>query len=637
MCSNAYSLKVYMDDATQRLQNAARKVDGDAGSVILAILTFIFVTLPSIALTVLSFVTITVPTTIYAVLSYTITLRVPFTSVLLSLVAVAALTTVFVRYRYLNKYSKLKATPIAKDDSFDLHPDAATMDDGKPGFHNYLDEFLSAIKIFGYLEKPVFHELARHLQTRKLVAGDTLSLEHDRSFYVVVDGLVQVYVKSDEHESLQRDEDYLDEDQSNGYTLLNEVGSGGTLSSLFSILSLFTDQVKIRYEEHTPEDPEVQATSPNIRPSGSPMPSPLINGSPRGRPHLQSEFDITRLDLNPRQRRASKLQASHGATDFRTPSPNRRPEAINPVHLNIVARATEDTTLAVLPPEAFQRLTHKYPNAAAHIVQVILTRFQRVTFLASHKYLGLTKEVLRAEKAINDIATYALPRSFFENSGMEKLRQEFSAENETATADNDEGETYFSTHPSPAATDTYFALDPPTPAAGLRPAFLSEMTRKSSITSASKKGSRPSSITTPADLLNDARSRRDQNGRPRRTSIQTPGAETDQDAKFSLHEEVMDCICKSIGCVQNAVAMPDSIEQSPRLNPQDSVFHRAVFNNALAQGHQWVTFPTTCLYIPGQVIARLLRRTSTSASMYRNSSKVTCLSSKESVMQAYTT
>lgn len=38
----------------------------------------------------------------------------------------------------------------------------------------------------------VFHELARHLQTRRLLAGETLSLD-SADFYVVVDGTMQVY------------------------------------------------------------------------------------------------------------------------------------------------------------------------------------------------------------------------------------------------------------------------------------------------------------------------------------------------------------------------------------------------------------------------------------------------------------
>jgi hypothetical protein len=35
----------------------------------------------------------------------------------------------------------------------------------------------------------------------------------------------------------------------------------------------------------------------------------------------------------------------------------------------LVARATVDTTLAVIPAEAFTRLTKKFPKASAHIVQ----------------------------------------------------------------------------------------------------------------------------------------------------------------------------------------------------------------------------------------------------------------------------
>ncbi|KAK4690372.1 hypothetical protein P7C70_g9601, partial [Phenoliferia sp. Uapishka_3] len=145
----------------------------------------------------------------------------------------------------LDRYTTLKDPPLVKDEGFDLHPDLATSDPAGPGFHNYLDEFLSAIKVFGYLEKPVFHELARHLQTRRLVAGDTLDLSSDKSFYIVVDGCVQVFAQTGQSSSANK---YDDEDD-NGYQLLNNVQSGGTLSSLFTILSLFTEDVELRYDE----------------------------------------------------------------------------------------------------------------------------------------------------------------------------------------------------------------------------------------------------------------------------------------------------------------------------------------------------------------------------------------------------
>jgi len=56
---------------------------------------------------------------------------------------------------------------------------------------------------------------------------------------------------------------------------------------------------------------------------------------------------------------------------------------------------------------------------------VILTRFSRVTFSAAHEYLGLTSEVLRTEKAVNDIAVHHPPAPFYESGGLENLRQQF--------------------------------------------------------------------------------------------------------------------------------------------------------------------------------------------------------------------
>lgn len=42
-----------------------------------------------------------------------------------------------------------------------------------------------------------------------------------------------------------------------------------------------------------------------------------------------------------------------------------------------VARATVDSTLAVIPAEAFRRLTRKFPKASAHIVQGAFAPFSR--------------------------------------------------------------------------------------------------------------------------------------------------------------------------------------------------------------------------------------------------------------------
>src|ERR1700712_2860656 len=114
---------------------------------------------------------------------------------MLILVAIVSTLSWFVRYRFLNMYSRLPPEPQRKEPEIDLYPDTQE-DDSKTGFSNYLDEFLSAIKVFGYLERPVFHELTRSMQTRKLIAGETLNLEEEKGFCLVVDGLVEIFVKS---------------------------------------------------------------------------------------------------------------------------------------------------------------------------------------------------------------------------------------------------------------------------------------------------------------------------------------------------------------------------------------------------------------------------------------------------------
>jgi len=54
----------------------------------------------------------------------------------------------------LNDYTQLKEPPLVKADANELHPDV-NVPEPTPPFHNYLDDFLQAIRVFGFLEKPV--------------------------------------------------------------------------------------------------------------------------------------------------------------------------------------------------------------------------------------------------------------------------------------------------------------------------------------------------------------------------------------------------------------------------------------------------------------------------------------------------
>ncbi|KAF9111573.1 phosphatidylcholine and lysophosphatidylcholine phospholipase [Mortierella sp. AM989] len=475
----------------------------------------------SFSFSVLGFMTMTVPTALYRILSWSFTLHLTFTTLLVAAVLLCFIAWAVIRYRILTKYSRLpKTDPGKHGSSFDLHPDNPfkSPQEEKENM-TYPDEFLSAflssIKIFGYLEQPVFHELARHLQTRRMPAGDTIFQHPDleRSFYIVVDGCVQVYEQVDKDED-DDDSDVQDSadpwnDPNHNYQLLNEVKNGGTLSSMFTILSLFTENVKLRHEDEPLKEfkrsdsrskPEEESTSP-IEPdqrrkndsinraSSPPMSSSgkwkhssahgtgLRNkgnthtpNSPLSNPNHMAVFDDSvetaevssegMDDNTPTQssikgfesvesddQQQANSQHSHhhhhhhyhhhhhqpqssqasGAEGYKTPNAKRRV---------IVARAMVDTTLAVIPAEAFHRLTQKFPQAAAHIVQVILIRFQRVTLLTGHKYLGLTKELLRMERNINEIGSYGLPPNFFRPKTMEYLKSKFSTVREESDDDD---------------------------------------------------------------------------------------------------------------------------------------------------------------------------------------------------------
>ncbi|KAF9428692.1 phosphatidylcholine and lysophosphatidylcholine phospholipase [Podila epigama] len=475
----------------------------------------------SFSVRVLTFMTMTVPSSVYRLLSWSFTLHLTFTTLLVVIAIMCFLAWAVIRYRVLTRYSRLPKASLAKHgSSFDLHPDnpLKSPQDEKEAL-SYPDEFLSAflssIKIFGYLEQPVFHELARHLQTRRLPAGDTI-LQHpelEKSFYIVVDGCVQVFEKMGQDQD-ESEDDNCDHDNDNDnnhnhwdehdqrYQLLNEVKNGGTLSSLFTILSLFTENVKLRHEDEplkefkrvesrsirSEEDPTSPTLSspvntrdsrrksssqqhqqqqshdastlsthssrkkfnnihaPGLRASKSTVHTPT---SPLSNPDHMAVFDeddattacessTDGVDMTPRQSDFVGFDrpSGHQEDDYHQPRPHdskyrsqQHRSGYQPPKMKrrvIIAKAMVDTTLAVIPAEAFHRLTQKFPQAAAHIVQVILIRFQRVTLLTGHKYLGLTKELLRMERRINEIGSYGLPPNFFRPKTMEYLKAKFS-------------------------------------------------------------------------------------------------------------------------------------------------------------------------------------------------------------------
>ncbi|KZO92752.1 patatin-domain-containing protein [Calocera viscosa TUFC12733] len=586
--------------------------------------------------TLVAFSTVSVPRFIYLVVTYSFTLQLTFPYLVSIFIILVIGVSVTAHYRYFAKYRELKEEPLPKGDAKELHPDVVS--DTPPNFHSYLDEFLQAVRVFGFLERNVFHELARHLQTRRLIAGDAISLDQDHSFYAVIDGVVQVYAQQGSSSSGHDSGGALDEDDLNGYQLLNEVSSGGTLSSLFTILSLFTEDVPMSWPD--PQEEEEDLTTALVL-----APRQTISPLSIGQQGTGTDTDVPRFTLpfTKRENASSSPVSStepseatirelgdetpasrvriQGTPDYietppmrqgplpgRSTPHSRRPDykssssLLHDVRHGTVARASMDTTLAVIPAEAFRRLTKNFPKASAHIVQVILTRFSRVTFNVAHKYLGLTTELLRTEKSINDLACHPLPTSFYEGGGMQRLRQRFAPELESDKSSDSPDTDYFAYEPpsnNTTARNTPFVKPMPS-LARTKMADIITNSAPSTLSgaTASRESSGMSYQKTPMTPAFPVRSSMNQVGAgdlftmtnpsseyvpsfnrpssttatpflgPRRrgksdASVQDIAALTMED--FDLREEVMTCLARSIGLQQPS--SPESMEPSPAVTP----------------------------------------------------------------------
>lgn len=411
----------------------------------------------------LKLTTISVPTLLFTLFSTSLTVTMNATTLLFLVALVVSAVTWVVRYRYLNMYSRLPPEPQRKEPELVLFPDAN--EEGiKPGLSNYLDEFLSAIKIFGYLERPVFHELTRSMQTRKLIAGETLNLEDEKGFCLVVDGLVEIFVRSrSSHRDQQpetrdsrnasRDSSCAGEDEhaepsQQKYQLLTEVRNGAPMSSIFSIMSLFTENVGLGLPpEDGAESTPAHRTVDLERPSSAGFSHGHDARGPRSRTPDSERLDGQHVSIveetehmsptSPSKAGLSRIPSislDTSSTSRGTPRPTANGPPVNSVHPDLIARATVDTTIAIIPASAFRRLIRIYPKATAHIVHVILSRFQRVTLATAYNYLGLTNEVLHTEKNMMNYTSWQLP-NILRGDALDRLKEKFKQERERAGED----------------------------------------------------------------------------------------------------------------------------------------------------------------------------------------------------------
>ncbi|KAF2725082.1 patatin-domain-containing protein [Polychaeton citri CBS 116435] len=607
-------------------------------SMLWGLLVGIFTILPSLLYWLIAFVTLTLPTWAFSFLSTSLTFTMNMTTLLLLLAILASTVSWFARYRFLNMYSRLPPEPARKEPQIEIFPESQETDN-KPGLANYFDEFLSAIKVFGYLERPVFHELTRTMQTRKLMAGETLLLEEEKGFCLVVDGLVQIFVKSDRRaerdlncSSPPTDDEHNDHGHNHkAYQLLTEVKNGAPMSSLFSILSLFTDDVKFRHDEdddmnHSghlsaqskPHGPFSPLSPDDAAPdTGNSSPAAWVNGS-SGSTSRQQRFPSTGAVGAPLLREPPPLELDVGEEldeNFgRRPSiipsssfPRERQRKSLSAHPDIVARATKDTTIAIIPASAFHRVTRIYPKATAHIVQVILTRLQRVTLQTGHAYLGLTSEVLRTERLMDRYTNQDLP-AFLKGDALQRLKDKFLKEQQRLGPE--EGSKGIALH-NPRVSRRRRS------STGLR-REAAVHARLSSRNENSFSGdlSADNMHVSAGDLLTNIQAQRHQGRRNRKPSFSQPfqvpksvgngdmasplasknrdpfsmqfnpranvhrQESMDEDALF--RESIMDCMAKAIGLtnMKDGLRKAESAAQSPHLVSFDARRQTAIFNNA---------------------------------------------------------
>ncbi|ANZ74500.1 BA75_01550T0 [Komagataella pastoris] len=341
-------------------------------------------------------VLVVLPSFIVRILGFNYSVTLNFSSLLMIVSSTVVIVYAFIRYRYLNLYSRLPQEPKRQDPPMDVFIES-TDDNSEVRFPSYLDQFLSAIKVFGYLEKTVFHELTKSMTTQKLELNESLVIDASKGFSIVIEGRMSVYARvgrkivSDdtlaaEYESANSDEKSF---IFNGYKyqLLTDAKSGSPLSSLISILKLFTEhEDKLSHDNRT----------------------------------------SSALNLNAVYEASSPFREEPSSS---SPEEQADPEEFAP---ELIAKAQGHASISTIPPESFRRLVVKYPQSASHIVQMVLTRLYRVTLQTAHSYLGLTHKIMKAELELNMLSQYDIP-VYLHDGIIDRLDNQFKAAEEEDT------------------------------------------------------------------------------------------------------------------------------------------------------------------------------------------------------------
>ncbi|KAB5549206.1 hypothetical protein PHYPO_G00064720 [Pangasianodon hypophthalmus] len=113
----------------------------------------------------------------------------------------------------------------------------------------------------------------------------------------------------------------------------------------------------------------------------------------------------------------------------------------------VSARAAVRSTILRLPASAFESVFEKYPETLVRVIQIIMVRLQRVTFLALHNYLGLTTELFNPERqavpltAVNSVIAEGSPSRVPRRPHFQTQLDEDYSQGPSDSTDSDGGKT----------------------------------------------------------------------------------------------------------------------------------------------------------------------------------------------------
>ena len=313
----------------------------------------------------------------YAIVSTTFQITFSAHSIIYIMLIISTPLYAYIRYTYLTVYSRLPKDSKRQNPTIDTFLNSNN--ESETGeMKSYLDKFLSAIKIFGYMDTAVFHELTKSLQTQTLDSGEIIFLDDCAGFSICVEGEIQVYSKIGNvaANSTTSNPLFTKYDTRNivvvdgvKYQLLNIIKSGAPLSSFISVLNLLTDS---------------QLTLSSI------APTPNLN-SQRQLPSIPSD----NFSLDP-------ISTIDNSPQLHNTPRNTIPNTNITTAPELIAIPKDSCTISMIPKESFIRIASKYPKATSHIIQMVLTKLYRVTFQTAHNFLDLTPNIFQTETNLNN-------------------------------------------------------------------------------------------------------------------------------------------------------------------------------------------------------------------------------------------